>query len=117
MPSNTYTHKINKRLKYQKKELYPHLVFDLLEVQILEPKEMSLAMCGTAGTCVLLLALLAFTTGTRPSQYESYYEGLLPTVNANGPAVEVTNQIRDTPRQLVMVIYACNLSTGETEVG
>ena len=93
------------------------MVFDLLAVQILEPKEISLAMCGTAGTCVLLLALLAFTTGTRPSQHETYYEGLLPTVNANGPAVEVTNEIRDTPRQPAMMIYARNLSTGETEVG
>lgn len=69
------------------------MVFDLLEVQILEPKEILLA----TGTCVLLLALLAFATGTRPSQHETCYEGLLPMVTANGPAAEVT-KISDIPQ-------------------
>lgn len=56
-----------------KKELYLHLIFSLLGVQILGPKEMSLATCGTGGPCVLLLALLAFcTVGTRASEHETY---------------------------------------------
>lgn len=34
-----------------------------------------------------------------------------------GPAVEVTNQIRENPRQLAMVKHVCNFNHGETEAG